>query len=182
MGKLQLWETLSTRELIKSKWLSVRKDVCRLPSGREMNDYFVVEVPNGAAIVAVTEANELVLVRQYKYGFGDVVLELPAGIVEVDEKALDAISRELWEEIGYRASKLEYVTTLVTKPARMSARTIVYFATGVTKDSQTQENDAEVIETVLVPIADLPALIQRGDIITETSLAALMMVWNRLFM
>ncbi|MBD2757868.1 NUDIX hydrolase [Spirosoma validum] len=180
MEKLQSWQTVSTRELVKSKWLRVRQDTCRLPSGREIDDYFVVEAPDGAVIVAVTQENELVLVRQYKHGFGGIVLELPAGIVESKEVANETIIRELSEETGYFTPNVEYIATLVTKPARMSARTFVYFANAVTKDSQGQENDSEVIETVLVPIADLPALLQRGDIITETSLAALLMVWNRL--
>ncbi len=181
-NELQPWQTLASEELFKSRWLRLRRDTCRLPSNREIDDYFVVELPDGTAIVAITEQHELVLVRQYKHGLGQIVLELPAGIVEASEDPAETIKRELIEETGYSTPTVELITTLATKPARMSARTLIYFAINVRKNLEQQENDAEIIQTVLVPIINLPALIQSGNIITETSLAALLMVWPRLIM
>ncbi|QKZ14336.1 NUDIX hydrolase [Spirosoma sp. KUDC1026] len=178
--QLQLWKTLGSIELFSSRWMRLRQDTCELPTKRVVDDYFVMEIPDGAAIAAVTEQDELVLVRQYKHGVDQVVLELPAGIVEPGEEGPAAIARELEEETGYRASSVEYVTTLASKPARLSARTQIYFADKVSQQGTQQENDSEVIQIVLVPLAELPALIQRGEIIVETSLAALLMVWPRL--
>jgi 8-oxo-dGTP pyrophosphatase MutT (NUDIX family) len=160
--------------------MRLRQDTCELPSKRVVDDYFVMEIPDGAAIVAVTEKDELLLVRQYKHGLDQVVLELPAGIVETGEDPAVTIARELEEETGYRASSVEYVTTLATKPARLSARTQIFFAENISQQGVQQQNDSEIIQQVLVPLAELPALLQRGEIIVETSLAALMMVWPRL--
>jgi len=174
------WKTKSSENIFKSKWMRLRRDTCVLPSGREIDDYYVMEVPDGAAIIAITENNELVLVRQYKHGYGQLVLELPAGIVEDKEDSSEAVIRELQEETGYKASNVEFITSLITKPARLSGRTLIYFADKVVIDSQKVENDAEVIEVVLVPINNLPSLIQSGGIVTETTLAALMVVWSRL--
>lgn len=176
------WEIIGSTGIFNSRWLRLRRDECLLPSGRVLDDYFVVEVPDGAAIVALTVNKELILVRQYKHGLGQVVLELPAGIVEANEEPAITIGRELQEETGYIAANIEYITTLVTKPARMSARTRIYYADDVELGSAQQVNDSEIIETILVPLVELSALIQRGEIITETSLAALLMVWSRLAM
>ncbi|WP_165358866.1 NUDIX hydrolase [Spirosoma sordidisoli] len=158
----------------------LRQDECLLPSGRVIDDFFVVEVPDGAAIVAITDDNELLLIKQYKHGFGDFVLELPAGIVEQNEDPALTIARELREETGFVATNIEFVTTLITKPARMSARTQIYFANGGRFEYDPEFNDAEVIEKILVPVAELPALIAKGNIMVETSLAALLMVWDKL--
>ena len=145
------WKTLSSSVLIASKWLTVRRDKCELPSGRQIDDFYVVEVPDGAAIVALTEKKEIILVQQYKHGASQVVLELPAGIVETNEDPLFTIARELKEETGYVASDIEYITTLTTKPARMAAKTLIYFASDVKPQSAPQINDAEIIKTVLPP-------------------------------
>jgi len=177
---LQQWKTLVTEEIFNSRWLRLRRDTCRLPNGREIDDYYVVEAPFGAAIVALTEDSELVLVRQYKHGLGKIVLELPAGNVDDDEEPADTIVRELREETGYVASDVKFVATLSTKPARMSAQTFIYFASNVKQEAQQQQKDNEVINIVLMPVKELPSLIKRGDIVTETSLAALLMVWDKL--
>ena len=176
---IKLWEKIESKELFTSKRLTVRQDTCRLPSKRIIDDYLVVEVPDGAAIVAITEEKEIVLVRQYKHGLGQIVLELPAGNVEENEDPAHTIKRELLEETGYVADNVEFISILATKPARMFAKTHVYFASNVRHSGKQMESDTEVIEIVLVPVNELPALIQKGDIITETSLAALMMVWKR---
>lgn len=180
LKKLKSWAIISSEEIFKSKWMSLRRDTCSLPSSRVIDDYYVMEVPDGAAIVAITEENELVLVRQYKHGFGKVVLELPAGMVDPNEDPHLTVVRELREETGYSASNIEYVTSLVTKPARLSGRTLLYFSVNVKLDAKTEENDLEIIETILVPLEELTALIQRGEIIVETTLAALMTVWPRI--
>lgn len=175
------WTVVQSQAIFDSRWLRLRRDVCRLPSGRELDDYYVVEVPDGVAVVALTPARQLVLVRQYKHGLGQIVLELPAGIVEPGENPEHTMLRELREETGYTAPALEHVATLATKPARMAARTWVYFAPVVEPLGEQQRNDAEVIDLVLLPLSELPALLQRGEIITETSLAALLLVWPRLY-
>lgn len=181
VSSIRPWSLLESKTLFTSKRLNLRLDACRLPSDRTIDDYLVVEMPDGAVVVAVTEQNEIVLVRQYKHGLGRIVLELPAGNVEKEEDPAITILRELKEETGYTVKDTEFITILSTKPARMTARTFVYFALNATKVEKQQENDMEVIENVLVPVQELPALIQRGEIITETSLAALLVVWHKIF-
>lgn len=179
-SNIQLWDLVESEELFNSKRLCLRRDTCRLPSKRIIDDYLVVEVPDGAVVIALTGKQEIVLVRQYKHGLGQVVLELPAGNVEKGEDPGFTIKRELLEETGCVAKDLELISILATKPARMSARTYVYFAADVNYIGKQQDPDTEVIEIVLVPVKNLPSLVQEGNIITETSLAALLMVWHKI--
>lgn len=178
-SKLKTWHRLRSTELFRSRWMSLRKDECELPSGRIIDDYFVLEIPDGAVVVAITEKRELVLVRQYKHGAGQFVLELPAGIVESNEDPATTIARELKEETGYVASQVEYVTTLATKPARMTANTHVFFSNSIKLKEKIDINDSEVIETVLLPISEIAEYIKSGKITIETTLAALLVVWDR---
>lgn len=178
--QLKKWQQLRSVELFTSKWMSLRRDECQLPSGRIIDDYFVLEIPDGATVVAVTENKELVLVRQYKHGADQFVLELPAGIVETNEDPAITIARELKEETGYVSDQIEYITTLATKPARMNARTHVFFADNVRLKEEPNQNDAEVIETVLLPISQVQEYVISGKLSIETTLAALFAVGNRL--
>ncbi len=178
--KVQPWQRLDSEELFTSKWLRLRRDVCRLPGGSIIDDYYVLELPDGVTVVAITANKELVLVRQYKHALGQVVLELPAGIVNDGEDRASAMSRELAEETGYVAPSLEYVGTVVSKPARMSARTLVYFAPNVRRQAEPQESDTERIVTVLVPVEQVRDLVTSGSIVTESSLAALLMAWDEI--
>ncbi len=178
MGKH--WETIESKVIFESPFVLLRKDVCRLPSGQTVDDFYVVDVPDGAAIVAITKQNELVLVQQYKHGHDDIVLELPAGNVEPNEDPADTIMRELLEETGYAADKIDFVETLITKPARMSAKTHIFFAKDVVKVAEAQKDDAETIEVVKVPLAQLPDCIRSRKIRVETSLASILLVWDRL--
>ena len=178
--ELPVWEKLDSEELFSSQWLALRRETCRLPSGRIIDDFFTLELPDGVAIIAVTNDNQLVLVRQYKHGLGKIVLELPAGNVDPDEDSDTAIRRELVEETGFFADQIEYITTLASKPTRMRALTHIYFASNVTLAVFPEDNDMEFIKTVLVPISELSSLIKKREIITETSLAAILSVWDRL--
>lgn len=177
---IQSWKQLNSKTVHSSRWLTLRQDTCQLPNGKVIDDYFVVAVPDGVTVIAITKENQILLVRQYKHGYGRSVIELPAGLRESNERPEEAIRRELEEEIGYRADELTYVTTLITKPARMAARTWVYYATDVQYVTDPKTTASEIIECVKVPVKDLSSLIQSGEIVSETSLAALMTVWHKL--
>ena len=99
------WKRLSSRYLVENPWLKLRGDTCELPSGLQVEDYFVIEAPDWCHVLALTEQNEVVLVRQYRHALGEVTLELPGGVVDEtgDRRAaaLSAVQRELLEETGY---------------------------------------------------------------------------------
>jgi ADP-ribose pyrophosphatase len=98
------WELLDTSLLISRRpWLSVYRETVRLPSGRVLDDFYRVVLPDFAVVVAFTVEKQLVMVRGYKHGLKRVCLSAPAGLVEPGESPLQTAQRELMEETGYRA-------------------------------------------------------------------------------
>ena len=97
------FEVLDRKYLFrKPPWLVLRQDHLRLPSGREIPEYWISEYPPWANVVAVTPADEVVLIRQYRPGIDDVHFEIPAGVVDAGDADLEtAARRELAEETGY---------------------------------------------------------------------------------
>jgi len=98
------WQALATTYLFrKPPWLVLRHQHFRLPTGREIADYWISEYPPWVNVVAVTTDDQVVLIRQYRPGLGDVHYEIPAGVVNEGEDIETAARRELAEETGYGA-------------------------------------------------------------------------------
>ena len=143
------WETLSTEYLVRAPWAVLRRDRCRMPNGHIVPDYYVLEYPDWVNVVALTEDNRFILVKQYRHGVQENVLEIPGGVIDPGEDAQAAAMREMLEETGYRFSHIEQLCTLYPNPATSNNKTTTYLLTGGVK-VQEQELDAqEEIEVIL---------------------------------
>jgi len=119
MKKLTKWKLLRSHFVLKNKWCQVRQDEIELPNGQIIDDFFVNVRPNIALIFATTEQQELVLVRQYRHGAGEILLELPAGSFNpAEESGKSAAARELAEETGYVAEEILELATLYDNPLK----------------------------------------------------------------
>jgi 8-oxo-dGTP pyrophosphatase MutT (NUDIX family) len=122
------WTVLSTTKVLDARYLRVHREEVTTGSGVLLNDFHVIESPSWAAVICLTTANELVLVRQYRHGRGGTSLELPAGIIEPGEPPQEAAARELLEETGYRASEITPLWEICPEPARHRQRAHFFFA------------------------------------------------------
>lgn len=116
------WVVVESEALVDNRWLRVRHDVCRIGGNEQPVDYYVVEKSDFAMAVALTTDRQLILVRQYKHGAGQVVLECPAGYIEVDESPVGAVERELREETGYAAGAILPLGTFLVSPSSLNNR------------------------------------------------------------
>lgn len=169
-------ETQRSHELIyDGKVLHVYKDKIWLPNGGEsMREYCI---HNGAvAVVALTDKNEIVCVRQYRYAVGRVTLEIPAGKLDsVDEEPREAALRELREETGFRCEKLTHIGDLLTSPAILSEVIHMYLAEGLTL-GETDPDEDEFLELVSIPAAELKKMVIDGEIADSKTQAAVLKV------
>jgi 8-oxo-dGTP pyrophosphatase MutT (NUDIX family) len=97
------WRTLTSREVYANPWIRVREDQVLRPDGSP-GLYGVVSMTPAVGVVALTDAEEVVMVGQWRYALGEYSWELVEGGVDAGEDPLTAIQRELAEEAGYQAS------------------------------------------------------------------------------
>src|SRR3990172_4907495 len=101
--------------IYSGKRISVRKDDVVLEDGRQVIRE-VVEHPGSSAIIPFISEDIIILLQQYRYAINETILEIPAGTLDKGESFLTCAARELEEETGYRAEKLEPLTILYPSP------------------------------------------------------------------
>ena len=119
MTSIQPWKILNSQLVLDNPWCKVRRDEVELPSGQLIDDFFVNVRPDIVLILAVTQQQEIVFVRQYRHGVQDILLELPGGGFHSQlETSLSAAHRELEEETGYVAEQMRLLATLYDNPVK----------------------------------------------------------------
>jgi len=173
------WRVLSRTPLLERAYLSVRQDRVRLADGREIDDFCVVESPDWAAVLCVTEDERVPLVRQYRHGIGQVSWELPAGALEPDEEPLIGAQRELLEETGFTAASWQPLLVASVDPARQVSRAHFFSARGGRLAGAPMLDATEDLETVLVGKPELLAMIERGELVHGIHIAAILTAARR---
>ena len=141
----------------------VRIDKCELANGKVFEP-MIFEFRRWANVFALTEKNEVVMIRQYRHGVQNIVWEFPGGIVEDGESVEEGARRELLEETGYTASTLVQVGRINPNPANHTNTLYAFFATGAEKVQAQHLDEAEEIDVHLVPLEEVIAMAKRGEI------------------
>lgn len=142
----------------------------------------MVSSPNWASVLAITEDDQVVLVRQYRHGIAAESLELPAGVIEVGETPLDAARRELREETGYAAERWEPLASVATEPSRHTVQAHFFCAFGAKVVAEHSPDESEEIELVTVPKRDLVELVLRGEVVHGVHVGAILLAETRGFL
>ena len=153
------WEKLSSKYIVQENWATLRVDSCRMPDGTLIPDYYVLEYPDWVNAIALTEDNEIILVRQYRHAAGEVILELPGGCIEKGESPEEAIRRELQEETGYQFTDIEFLSSLYANPATANNKTHCYIARGGRLVGKQELDKGEEIDLELVSPEKLKELV-----------------------
>ena len=160
---MQLTEKTINSELkFKGTVIDVYSDTALLENGRTAGRD-VVRHPGGVCIVALTENNEVYMVRQFRYPHQKVLTEIPAGKLEWGESHLECGKRELREETGNTADEFTYLGCLYPTPAYDSEVIHMYLAKGLHKDKQKLDED-EFLEAFTVPFDKAVEMVMNGEI------------------
>ena len=174
------WERLGSKRLLANRYFSLRSDRLRLPDGGIKDPYFVLERPDAAIIVPITEGGEVVLVRQYRPPLEMMELGLPAGLVEEGERPGEAARRELAEETGFTGGEWEPLGSLASSPSLKDNWAYLFLASGVEETAAPDPDEHELVEVVKVPLEDLRGLVHSGEIVSSSGVAAVMLALERL--
>lgn len=159
--------------LYKGKLLDVVLEKVMLPNGR-IKDREIVRHPGAAAMVPLLDDGKVVLVRQYRHAVGEFLWEIPAGTLEADEDPLGCARRELVEETGYEATRLDELAEILPAPGYTDERIHIFLATGLTSVGQKLEDD-EVLEHQPIPFDTALEMITNGKIQDAKTIAGLLL-------
>jgi 8-oxo-dGTP pyrophosphatase MutT (NUDIX family) len=181
MTKLQPWQILASEIVFIRKWFQVRQDTVKLENSQVIDDYFLFLKPDIVQIFALTPNNEIVFVRQYRHGAGEVLWELPAGNLDSPSESPEAAAeRELEEETGYVAEKLIPLGFLYDNPPKETNKIYTFLAEGATPSGTVKLDSTEQIEVVLIPIEDVREKIFKGEIRVSKVIAGIVLSLNYL--
>jgi 8-oxo-dGTP pyrophosphatase MutT (NUDIX family) len=152
---------------------SVTVNKSRSPRTGKIHEFQVLNSPDWVAVLALTPNREMVMVRQFRHGTGEMSLEPPGGLVKEGETAEQSGREELEEETGYLAPTLELLGWMHPMPAIFDNRFYVYLARNATPTGREHPDETEEIETVLVPVGEIREYIRSGKITCSVMIAAL---------
>ena len=170
---------LETRELYKGKIVALNRDTVQFPD-RSVSDFDIVRHPGASAIVPFLsdpegEEPQILMMRQYRYAAGGYIYEIPAGRLDGDETPAMCAARELKEETGCIAERIEPLTSILTTPGFTDEIIHLFMATGLTRGEHNREAD-EFVELVIMRLSEALDLISRGEITDSKTAFALMFV------
>jgi ADP-ribose pyrophosphatase len=165
------FELIRSEVLLQGRAFKIRRDTLKTPDGRETK-LEIVDHGGSVVILPVDDENNLLFVRQYRHAAGKDVLELPAGTRDEDEPYETCAAREIREETGMEAGKLQKIGEFYLAPGYSTEYMAVFLATDL-KENPLQADDDEFLEVKKIPLKKAVGMAATGEVPDAKSLAAL---------
>lgn len=161
---MRLWKRLGTRTIHETRVFNLEEISLQRPGRDEPVCYVQLRCSDWVNVIPITEDGRVILIRQYRSGTHEITLEIPGGMVDPGEAPAATAGRELTEETGWVAESVEELGVVDPNPAIQDNRCYTFLAKGCRPIGETDFDPNEEIETLLVPLDEIPALIADGDI------------------
>ena len=155
-------KTLATEKIFDGRVVKLRVDTVELPNGQEAKRE-VISHPGGVGVIALDDNNNVLLVKQFRPGAKDVLLEIPAGKLEYGENPEECGKRELLEETGFKSTEFYHLSRFYVTPAYCEEIINVYYAKGLIKEKQNLDAD-EFLNVEKIPFDTLFTMVMSGEI------------------
>jgi ADP-ribose pyrophosphatase len=172
------FELLRSESLLKGRAFAIRRDWMKTPDGRETK-FDIIEHSGSVVILPIDADGNLLFVRQYRHAAGQDLLELPAGTLEEGEDPAVCAAREIREETGFAAGRLEKIGEFYLAPGYSTEFMFVYLARDLTHNPLEADAD-EFLSVEKIPLADAILMAERGEMPDAKSLAALLLARKHL--
>jgi len=167
--------TTASEQIWKGRLLDVRRDEVRLPDGHLAHREYIVH-PGAVMVVAMLDAERLIVERQWRHPIGRALLEFPAGKLEAGEPVLSCAVRELFEETGYRAAEWARAGVTHNAIAYATEGIEIWFARGLTAGERRLDH-GEFLDVLEATADELEAAAGRGELTDAKTLVGLL--WLR---
>ena len=158
-------KTISSEYFIRHQYFTARKDAYITENGKRVDPYFVVELPQSACAMCITDSNEVLFAEQYRHAINKKILELPGGFIEKAETPEAGIARELQEETGYTFKEIILLGTTAANPGLLNNYTYMFLATGGVKTSAQFLDDNEEINIIAEPLGKARQMLAENKIV-----------------
>ena len=159
----EIWKTRSSKILLeRPPWLDVLVEEVELPGGKIVSDYHQIRMPHYTAVFAVTQEQQIMVMRCYRHAVGEVTLTMPGGMLENGEDPLVGVQRELLEETGYVADNWQSLGSLLGNSTRGCGTYHLFYASGAHKTKAADAGDLEELELLLWTRDQVKAAIDQG--------------------
>lgn len=172
------FEFIKSETLLKGRAFAIRRDWLKTPDGRETK-YDIIEHTGSVVLIPLDTEGNLLFVRQYRHAARADLLELPAGTLDEGEDPLVCAKREVREETGYAAGRLEKLGEFYLAPGYSTEFMVVYLATELTYDPLQADAD-EFLSLERIPVKKALEMCEGGEVPDAKSLAALLLARSRL--
>jgi ADP-ribose pyrophosphatase len=169
---MKKWPTISTQKILTAHIFRYLKVERQSPETNKVGEFDVIQCFNWVNIIAITEDQKIVLVKQYRHGTDNITLEIPGGAVHPGEDFLLAAQRELQEETGYTSKNWSFLGQVDANPAFMNNYCQTYLALGARKTHEQNLDPFEEIEVVLKDSTKIMDLVLNGEITHSLIVAA----------
>jgi ADP-ribose pyrophosphatase len=175
---IMVFEFIRSETLLKGRAFTIRRDTLKAPDGRETK-FDIIEHGGSVILVPIDKDGNLLFVRQYRHAAGMDLLELPAGTLEDGEDPAVCAAREIREETGFAADKIEKIGDFYLAPGYSTEFMHVYLAQDLRHDPLEADAD-EFLSLEKIPLAEAIQMAERGEMPDAKSLAALLLAKSHL--
>lgn len=161
-------KTMKSDKVYEGKIVNLRIDTVELPD-KKYSKREIVEHPGAVGLIPITEDNCVILVKQFRKPVEKFLLEIPAGKLELNEEPRETAIRELKEETGFEAGKIEYLLEFYTSPGFSNEKIHLFLATDLI-EGEAIPDSGEFVEKVKISIEDLLKMVDRGEIVDSKTI------------
>ena len=158
-SSISRWQEESRETVFQKYGRGVDKVIYTLPDGQQ-HEFYIKNEKHAAGVLALTKDKQVVLVRQYRPGPDEILVDIPCGYIDANEKPQDAARRELLEETGYDG-KLSFVVEAISEAYSNHSR-FCFVATDCELVQEPSREEAEFMEVVLMPLKEYRAWLKKG--------------------
>lgn len=168
----QPWAFLVSKVLQSCRVFNLRTERYRSPRTGQEHDFYLIDSSDWVNVIPLTGDGKVILVKQFRFGIKEFSLEIPGGMLDEGDTPAGAAARELLEETGFVGEEPEFLGYVHPNPAIHTNRCYTYLVRNALFQKPPKQDSTEDVEVEIVPLRDIPKLIQEGAITHALVIAA----------